>query len=118
MSEQPLTASPDDEPARCMGTPRDGRWPTFERRLILAHPFCAACGCAEVDALEGHHVVPFHEQPDRELDPENVRILCGHRANACHRLIGHGGNWRLINREVDAAIAFLAAMYARIRAGN
>ncbi len=104
------------ESLRSQGVPRDGRWPTFEHRLIASHPFCACCGQTNIKTLEGHHIQPFHEHPEFELDADNVIILCGYRSNSCHRLIGHGGNFRLINATVKEDIAYLAAMYQRIRA--
>lgn len=46
-----------------------------------------------------HHVVPFHVDPSRELDPSNLMTLCEAKKYGinCHLLVGHLGNWRRWN---------------------
>ena len=77
---------------RAHGHPRSSRWPQVRRLHLQSHPFCAACGGHE--ALEAHHIAPFHLNPLLELDPENLITLCRERAAVCHLRFGHGGNFK------------------------
>ena len=47
-----------------------------------------------------HHLVPFHEAPELELEPDNLITLCEAKKYGlnCHQLMGHLGNYRRINR--------------------
>ncbi len=78
------------------GTPRSGKWLAFERNLIAARGgVCEACGGC--DDLQGHHYEDFHAHPEKELDPDNVGILCGPKGRNCHLRIGHSFDYRAIN---------------------
>ena len=104
-------------------SPRSPKWPSLERRLINEHPWCAACG-KTLDQLQaigarltGHHIVPFHLNEARELDPANVICLCdaagpgADRRDRCHWLIGHNGkSWGDSNPQV---VADAAALFAK-----
>jgi len=48
--------------------------------------------------------VPFHIEPERELDPANLMTLC----QDCHLYIGHLKDWTRHNphARVDAALMF------------
>lgn len=76
---------------------RSPRWRVVRNTHLEAHPTCAVCG--GVKKLEVHHIVPFHIDPSRELDPSNLITLCesGKRGIVCHLLVGHRGNYRLEN---------------------
>lgn len=79
-----------DDHLKTFGKPRSWKWAAFEKELIAAHPYCSACG--SVKNLVGHHIKPFWEFPELELDPDNICILCESRGGRlCHFLIGHGG---------------------------
>lgn len=82
------------------GVPRSPKWPGVRAAHLKAHPACEACG--RRDALEVHHVQPFHVRPDLELDPKNLVTLCG---DPCHIVHGHFMAWTRINPMVreDAA---------------
>ena len=67
---------------------RSGKWPRFLRELLAAHPNCRGCGRK---AETGHHLVPFHERPDLELEPANVVPVCV----PCHFVVCHGSSWNL-----------------------
>ena len=89
--------------AAVYGTPRSGKWQTFERKWLDLHPSCAACGGKE--DCHGHHKRPFHLEPEKELDPDNIITLCNHRC--CHLLIGHGGDWHAYNPHVEPDAALI-----------
>lgn len=79
---------------------RSSQWSSF-RKEWLRGKHCAACG--GVEYLEAHHVVPFHIDPTRELDPANLIALCDRPGrHNCHLDVGHLGNWRRENPNVVA----------------
>ena len=85
--------------AQAHGVLRSGKWPAVRKHYIEAHPTCEACGREE--SLEVHHCEPFHEHPEKELDPDNLIALC----RRCHELLGHLDKWSSYNPAVreDAA---------------
>jgi len=74
---------------------RSGAWPRVRREHLAREPACYACGRSK--QLEVHHVVPYHEDPERELDPSNLVTLC---ADPCHFVHGHLMNWKHSNPDV------------------
>jgi hypothetical protein len=86
-------------PMPAAARPRSGKWPAFLKRFLKLNPLCAGCGRK---AETGHHVVPFHVDPARELDPDNVVAVC----IPDHFVLCHAGSWSLVVpncREVLAA---------------
>lgn len=79
------------------GAKRSPRWRAVRREHLKHHPTCAACGGSV--KLQVHHLIPFHVAPDLELDPSNLITLCeaGKYGVKCHQLLGHRGDFRLIN---------------------
>lgn len=79
------------------GAKRSSRWRQTREHVILVNKKCAVCGSTK--KLEVHHVVPFHYAPDKELDLENLVVLCERKKYGinCHLLIGHLGNYRRFN---------------------
>lgn len=73
---------------RCFGAARSSRWRKVRSAHLAAHPYCEACG--RTDRLEVHHVVPFHVNPELELEPSNLMTLCD---ATCHFLIAHLRDW-------------------------
>jgi 5-methylcytosine-specific restriction protein A len=71
--------------------PRSSGWATVRNRHVAVHPRCEACG--SVAELNVHHLQPFHEHPELELDPDNLITLCRKH----HFWIGHHGNWSEVN---------------------
>ena len=72
--------------------PRSTHWPAFRARVIAGQPACECCGRAE--KLEVHHIVPFHIEPNLELERENVMVLCEGDTWNCHLWVGHLGDFR------------------------
>lgn len=81
-----------------VGGARSGAWDRL-RDTYLQGKSCQACGGD--NALEAHHILPFHSRPELELDPCNLIALC----RRCHFVFGHLGCWQCHNPEVarDAA---------------
>ncbi len=88
--------------------PRSSKWKTVRDAFVEKHPACEACGATE--GINVHHVLPFHDRPDLELDSGNLISLCREH----HWIIGHDPdgpwgpqrpNWSLSNPNVreDAA---------------
>lgn len=63
---------------------------------------CAACGSTK--RLQVHHVLPFSNRPDLELDFSNLITLCMD-VDECHFRLGHGGSFRHYNPNVVADAA-------------
>lgn len=69
----------------------------MRREHLEKEPCCAACGRKK--ALEVHHIVPYHENPELELDPTNLITLC---ADPCHLVWGHLMSFKRVNPSVRA----------------
>jgi 5-methylcytosine-specific restriction endonuclease McrA len=80
---------------------RSDSWARVRREHLEREPACAACGRSR--ELEVHHVVPYHERPELELDDGtngldgNLITLC---ADPCHFVHGHLLNWKRSNPHV------------------
>lgn len=84
-------------PLKAVGLrPRSSQWRTVRKQFLSEHPACAACGGTE--SLTVHHIVPFHVDISKELDPDNLLVLC--EKYGCHLRIGHLLSWQSYN--VDA----------------
>jgi len=85
---------------------RSSKWPSVRKKHLDVNPVCALC--AGKDKLEVHHIKPFHEHPELELEPTNLITLCESYSYGicCHRTVGHLGNYKKINphAEIDAKI--------------
>lgn len=84
--------------------PRSPHWESVRDAHLKEHPACEVCGHKK--NLNVHHVIPFHIDASKELDPSNLITL----GNKCptgnhHLLFGHLGNWKSWNVNVreDAA---------------
>jgi 5-methylcytosine-specific restriction endonuclease McrA len=85
---------------------RSGAWPRVRREHLQREPACIACGRKK--DLEVHHVVPYHQQPERELDAANLVTLC---SEPCHIVHGHLMNWSHVNATVrEDCAAYRAKM--------
>lgn len=82
------------------GVRRSARWPHVRAEHLKQHPACALCGGK--NKLEVHHIVPFHVNPDRELDPNNLITLCESKKGGinCHLAVGHLGSYHRYNPDV------------------
>jgi 5-methylcytosine-specific restriction protein A len=85
---------------------RSPKWKSV-RDAFLKGKVCAACGGKS--KLEAHHIVPFHVQPELELEVSNLLPLCEAKKYGinCHLLTGHAGNYRRFNPSVSAWAAMV-----------
>jgi 5-methylcytosine-specific restriction enzyme A len=81
---------------------RSPRWAGVRRKHLRANPRCAACTSTRI--LQVHHIVPFSDRPELELEPTNLITLCMSK-NECHLRIGHGDSYRCFNPSVIAHCA-------------
>jgi hypothetical protein len=73
---------------------RSPQWPRVRREHLAKEPRCRWCGGSV--APEVHHIIPFHLDRSRELDPTNLITLC-EAGTECHLDRGHFGNWKRFN---------------------
>jgi hypothetical protein len=80
--------------------PRSPKWDGVRAKHLKAHPLCAACGSKKT--LEVHHIVPFSNKPEMELDPTNLITLCESATDGviCHLYHGHSGSYQSYNPHV------------------
>lgn len=92
------------EDMETLGTPRSPGWRILRKKHLDSHPNCIVCGSSK--NVVPHHVVPFHLDPSRELDPSNLVTLCESPSFNCHLFFGHLKRWDRHNPTVveDAAI--------------
>ena len=86
----------DDHIEQYGGEPRSGQWPKVRNDHLKIDPVCNVCGGKE--DLNVHHIVPFHIDKSKELDPNNLITLCN--GNSCHFAFGHLYNWSSYNSDV------------------
>lgn len=82
------------------GDHRSSEWPKVRKEHLEKQPTCVACGGNKT--LEVHHIKPFNQHPELELDPNNLITLCENKTNGvnCHLLFGHLGNFKSINTNI------------------
>lgn len=80
---------------------RSNRWNETRKDYLEQHGYCVVCGNKK--KLEIHHKKPFHLFPEFELDVSNLITLCEmkKRGIVCHLLIGHLGNYKSFNPDVE-----------------
>lgn len=95
-------------PLGVVGAARSGKWPSVRAEYLKLHPTCEACGTDK--DLNVHHIHPFHEHPELELQMSNLITLCReHHLTLGHDPDGPDGpmprNWSASNPHVrrDAA---------------
>jgi 5-methylcytosine-specific restriction enzyme A len=84
-------------------TKRSSKWPALEKKFLNEHPTCAACGSSK--SLNVHHMKPFHLHPELELEPTNLITLCMDKTTECHIKLGHGGDFKAYNPNVEKDVA-------------
>jgi len=91
---------------------RSSKWPTVRKHHLQKNPTCAVCG--DTNKLEVHHIKPYHEYPELELEPSNLITMCESKSYGiiCHLLIGHWGSYKLINPNVVEEAAMWRAKLA------
>jgi hypothetical protein len=70
---------------------RSGSWPKFRKQFLKKNFCCEAC-CTD-KKLEVHHIIPFAENKELELDERNCVTLCRN----CHLVLGHFKDFKLYN---------------------
>lgn len=83
--------------------PRSPQWSAVRAKHLEKHSTCAACGCAQ--QLSVHHIQPFHLNPERELDQENLITLCEKPSRNCHFVLGHLLDWSAYNPSIESDAA-------------
>lgn len=71
--------------------PRSSKWPEVRKAHLEIEPTCQVCGCNK--KLNVHHIMPFHFDESKELDPDNLITLCQDPKHECHIRFGHFGNY-------------------------
>jgi len=91
---------------------RSSQWRRVRAEHLKENPCCAACG--RKDNLHVHHIVPYHLNPDLELEPSNLITLCG---KYCHFVFGHLMDWKSWNENVvrDSTLYLLAKRHRPYR---
>ena len=83
---------------------RSPHWPKVRAEHLVKEPACVACGVSgRGTSIEVHHIIPFHVDRAKELDPTNLITLCvkgGRLACSCHLTFGHLGNFHRYNPDV------------------
>ena len=77
---------------------RSPKWPALEKAHLLKEPACVACG--GTTHLEAHHIIPFHVDSSKELDPTNLITLCRHPSHDDHFIWGHFCDFKAWNPNV------------------
>jgi len=67
-----------------------------KRRIELDGGRCMCCGKGKSELLQVHHIRPFHEEPELELEQSNLITLC----SRCHLFVGHLDYWKSHNPNV------------------
>lgn len=81
-----------------LSLPRSKEWKKVREAHLKKQPLCAVCGNSK--NVVPHHIVPFHVDPSKELDPSNLITLCEGDTFNCHLFFGHFRNWIKYNPKV------------------
>ena len=73
---------------------RSSKWNKTRKAHIKKHKYCEICG--KKKDIQVHHVVPFHVNPELELEPTNLISLCGRH----HLTFAHIGYWKSWNENI------------------
>lgn len=89
---------------------RSSKWPKVRAKHLAENAMRACCGATT--KLEVHHKVPFHNNPDLELDPTNFITLCESTSDGiiCHLCVGHAGDYKEYNPNVEQDAARILQM--------
>lgn len=82
-----------------LGARRSSQWPKVRLEHLKHNPTCAVCNS---DSVEVHHIKPFHNNPELELESSNLITLCDGILTKKHHLdFGHLGNFKSWNETVE-----------------
>lgn len=89
------------------GKKRSKSWRLIRKIWLEENPTCCICGSKE--KLEVHHIVPFHVDPSKELDMNNLATVCERKKFGinCHLLVGHLGNYKRYNPNFRSSASFI-----------
>lgn len=77
---------------------RSPKWDEIRDFFVYnIQPSCAACGTTK--KLQVHHIKPFNEYPELELDMNNLITLCMDK-ETCHLDLGHCDNFKKSNPNI------------------
>jgi 5-methylcytosine-specific restriction protein A len=74
---------------------RSPKWKTVRKNFLAKNNHCFACGRNK--KLEVHHIVPVHVDPSKELEEDNLMVLCD---DPCHLVFGHLLDYKSWNENV------------------
>lgn len=95
----PASPRVDATPIVGVASPRSSKWPAVRNKYLAEHPECAVCGHNK--DLNVHHVKPFAQYPELELDPRNFITLGVDCPTGNHHLLfGHLGSYLSHNPDV------------------
>ena len=86
------------EAAYTKGMARASGWRSVEKAHLQKEPFCRMCGGK--DKLQVHHIIPFADNPELELDADNLVTLCEFPGVDCHLRHGHLGSFHTFNPKI------------------
>ena len=100
------------------GQRRSSKWRKVRAAHIAKNPECEVCGRKTL--LEVHHVMPFSQFPDLELEPKNLITLCENKKNGlnCHLFVGHLGNYSRFNPNVKGMALNFRALLGKLDLNN
>jgi 5-methylcytosine-specific restriction protein A len=81
-----------------LGSPRSSKWKILRGEHIRNNPTCAVCGNSK--KVVPHHIIPYHVDPSKEMEPSNLISLCEGETFNCHLFFGHLRNWSKHNPDV------------------
>lgn len=81
-----------------IGKKRSSHWGSVREHFLKNNSVCACCHSNI--KLNVHHKKPFHLHPELELDENNLITLCMSKSE-CHFLLGHGGDFKAYNDNID-----------------
>lgn len=92
-----------------VGEKRSSQWGKVRAEHLKNNPACAVCG--NTKGVEVHHIVPFHLNPEKELDPTNLITLCRKaKCINCHLCVGHCGSFKSYNPIVEESAKYISDM--------
>jgi hypothetical protein len=89
---------------KTLGIPRSSQWRRARAEFLKNNPCCAVCGSK--NNVVPHHKIPFHADPELELDFNNLIPLCENKSFNCHFFFGHLRNWVGSNPFIEQDAAY------------
>jgi len=86
------------EEIEVLSLPRSPFWKKLREEHLRKSPNCSVCG--SIKSVVPHHIIPFHVNPQLELDPNNLISLCEGDTFNCHLFFGHFRKWTKHNPDV------------------